>query len=104
VKASTVFREPEGLLNPNGLPFDHASFIKTLLMWAGVDPNTAGLGGRIPLAPTFDQVLEREQVNFAKFVPTAPKAAVAQQAPLGSPGQPLNALFEGVPFVVTKEE
>jgi phospholipase C len=103
VKTSTVFREPEGASNPNGLPFDHTSFIKTLLLWAGVNPQTAGLGQRMPLAPTFDYVLESEQVNFAEFVPAASEAPIVQQAPLGTPGQPLNSLFAGVPFAVTKE-
>jgi phospholipase C len=103
VKPSTVFREPEGASNPDGLPFDHTSFIKTLLLWAGVDPETAGLGLRVPLAPTFDYVLESQQVNFAEFVHAAPKAAIVPPAPLGTPGQPLNALFEGVPFAVMKE-
>ncbi len=103
VKASTVFREPEGSANPNGLPFDHTSFIKTLLLWAGLDPETAGLGLRVPLAPTFDHVLESEQVNLAEFVPAASAAPIVQEAALGTPGQPINSLFDGVPFLVTKE-
>ena len=36
VRPSTVFREPTGSQSP----FDHTSFIKTLLLWAGVDPDS----------------------------------------------------------------
>jgi phospholipase C len=104
VNASTVFRAPpQGPSNPNDLPFDHTSFIKTLLLWAGVDPNSAGLGNRMPLAPTFDYVLESERVNLSDFQCTARLIPTVEEAPLGTPGQPLNALFEGIPFLVTKE-
>jgi len=99
VYPSTVFRPPQG----SAYPFDHTSFIKTILLWAGVDPASAKLGNRMPLAPTFDYVLQSERVNFAETMHAAPEAATVQDAPLGTPGQPLNALFEGIPFLVTKE-
>lgn len=47
-----VFRSPEA-----GVDFDHASFIATLLKWAGIDPKTAGMGARVANAPTFEGVL-----------------------------------------------
>jgi len=106
VYPSTVFRAPGGNANPNNVPFDHTSFIKTLLMWAGVDPQTAGFGRRMPKAPTFDYVLASTPVNPGQCVLAPPKAAavagVAEGAAAAAPGDSLNSLFEEVPFAVIK--
>lgn len=59
VAPGTVFREPTG----SAQPYDHTSFIKTMLLWAGVDPTTAGLGNRVIAAPSFDGVLSSTVVN-----------------------------------------
>ncbi len=45
----TVFRAPVG----SDCDFDHASFIATMLKWAGVEPSSADLGDRVAVAPTF---------------------------------------------------
>lgn len=100
VKPSTVFRAPNG----STYPFDHTSFIKTLLRWAGVDPAQANLGRRMPQAPSFEAVLEREHVNTTTLSAPALRAAAPADelaAPAGA-GQPLNALFDGVGFAATK--
>ncbi len=59
VEAGTVFRAPDASAHP----FDHTSLLKTLLMWAGVDPASAGMGARMPVAPTFEGVLADDHVN-----------------------------------------
>jgi phospholipase C len=97
-------------------PFDHTSFIKTLLLWAGVDLRTVQLGKRMPEAPTFEGVLEHEIVNNETLpsagglltVPpitagTAPAEQLSELAdpPAGST-RPVDALFEGVSFVATR--
>ena len=85
--------------SPGTTPFDHTSFIKTLLLWAGVDPASVSMGNRMPLAPSFDGVLSSQPVNNA-IVPAAASAlATPAQA---TPDQPLNALFEGVGAVATR--
>jgi phospholipase C len=61
IKPSTVFRAPTG----SAQPFDHTSFIKTLLLWAGVDIASVKLGKRMPHAPTFEGVFESTPVNVA---------------------------------------
>ena len=53
VTPGTVFRAPEG----SAYDLDHTSFIATYLRWAGVDPETAGLGERVKVAPLFDGAL-----------------------------------------------
>lgn len=86
VAAETVFRAPRG-----GYPYDHTSFIKTLLLWAGVDPQlpTLGFGNRMPLAPTFDHVLSPTPVNTEEVE--------IEPIPCEE-GETLNAMFEGVGF------
>jgi phospholipase C len=109
VRASTVFRAPVQKItpkHPNQVPFDHTSFIKTLLLWAGVDPETAGLGARMPQAPTFDYVLANTQVNagdvqFSQPEPEGDAAGVAHGG-AGPTASAANALFEGVPFGMIK--
>jgi phospholipase C len=98
VQPGTVFRAPAG----STVPFDHTSFIKTLLLWAGVDPASAQLGRRMPLAPTFEGVLEDQPVNTASLELKEAPPLLASAAP-ASPSdavaavvQPLDALFTGV--------
>lgn len=52
IQANTVFRAPSG-----STPFDHTSFIATLLKWKGIDPASSGMGARVGNAPTFEAVL-----------------------------------------------
>jgi len=100
VQAGTVFRAPGG-----PFPFDHTSFIKTILLWAGVDPGSVNLGKRMPAAPTFDGVLSSQVVNNETFeVPQLTSALdvdFSQRGPAGA-GRPLNPLFEGMPFYVVR--
>lgn len=55
---SVVFRSPvTGSTDVPQADFDHTSIVATLLKWAGIDPSTAGLGDRVAIAPTFEDVL-----------------------------------------------
>ncbi|HVV87622.1 MAG TPA: alkaline phosphatase family protein [Kofleriaceae bacterium] len=119
VAQGTVFREPTGSAHP----YDHTSFIRTVLEWAGVDPASAGLGNRVPVAPRFDGVLSPTPVNTFHVAPGgivdgkivsasmagAPVEVRAAAAPpskedLGPLGSPPPAerlddgLFAGMPF------
>ncbi len=106
VAPGTVFRAPDG----SAAPFDHTSFVKTLLLWAGVDPGAVNMGKRMPQAPTFDGVLSTRPVNDATVAVAAPAAPQPRTAlvPGGEPvppagaGQPLNDLFLGVSASVTR--
>jgi phospholipase C len=54
IEPGTVFRAPSS----SRYDFDHTSFIKTILQWAGTDPEfIASMGNRVANAPTFDAVL-----------------------------------------------
>ena len=59
VARKTVFRSDKG---PDQ-PFDHTSFIKTILMWAGMKPEDIRLFARVDNAPTFERVLSDQRVN-----------------------------------------
>lgn len=102
MKPSTVFREPTG----SPYPFDHTSFIKTLLLWAGIDLSAVELGKRMPEAPTFEGVLERDHANTGtRESKSAPEIAVATVRGDGTPegaDRPLNALFDGIGFAAIK--
>lgn len=55
VRPRTVFRAPAG----STAAFDHTSIIKTVLDWAGTNPNFVGrLGARVANAPSFAGVLD----------------------------------------------
>lgn len=87
VRSGTVFRAP----SDSAFPFDHTSFVKTLLLWAGVDLGNVHFGKRMPQAPTFDGVLADEPVNTS---------AVALLSP---PAQPqLDALLQGISGVALR--
>jgi len=103
VKASTVFRAP----SESRYPFDHTSFIKTLLLWAGVDLGTVNLGQRMPAAPTFEDVLEPDHVNDDNVeamaaLPGTLSPDEREEGQPGGAGQPLNLLFEGIGSAATK--
>lgn len=91
VPRGTVFREPA----KSAHPYDHTSFIATLLRWAGVDPARAGLGARVAAAPTFDGVLSSTPVNDAPL-PAMPPESTAQ-----SPRRE-DELFAGIPFACVR--
>jgi phospholipase C len=105
VRPSTVFRAPSG----STFPFDHTSFIKTLLLWAGVDLASVNFGKRMPQAPTFDGVLAADLVNGGDLTlespriesPVAPTTETSPPPPAG-PGQPLDTLFDGIGAAATR--
>ena len=53
VEPGTVFRAPSDA----EYDFDHTSLIATILKWIGQDPASAGLGDRVAIAPTFENIL-----------------------------------------------
>lgn len=106
VKPQTVFRAP----SESRYPFDHTSFIKTLLLWAGVDLGMVKLGARMLQAPTFQDVLSLELVNPTREAPPsalhldgfsyggcAPAAAANATA-----GCQLDELLDGIGFAAVK--
>lgn len=113
VAPGTVFREPVG----SAQPYDHTSFIATMLLWAGIDPATAGLGNRVSAAPSFDGVLWSDVVNTSTLddvadgralqppsstaMPTAPEYAGITTSPEAIAVD--EALFEGISFVSVRE-
>lgn len=104
VRPGSVFRAPQ----PDK-PFDHTSFIKTLLLWAGVDPGSVDLGLRMPLAPTFEDAMAPNHVNSGEHLGQASaKRALLTASPAddvsaaAGGGKPLNALFEGVDGAATR--
>ena len=58
IAKSTVFRSPD----PE-IPFDHTSFLSTLLAWQGIDIAGGTLGARAAQAPFFSGVLSKTVVN-----------------------------------------
>ncbi|MDH5411618.1 MAG: hypothetical protein OEY16_09540, partial [Alphaproteobacteria bacterium] len=102
VNPSTVFRAPES----SPYPFDHTSFIKTILLWAGVDLGSVNFGKRMPAAPTFEGVISdgivNDGVKLAAETSTARTRRAATEEGDALHPQPLNELFEDVEFVVTR--
>jgi phospholipase C len=128
IAQGTVFREPAG----SAQPYDHTSFINTMLQWAGVNPATAGLGNRVPAAPSFDGVLSPTPVNTfhvgpqdivnGKIVAASmlerasnqhAQSSAAEAPAIGLDGNLLgdaqhiqildDSLFEGIPFASVRE-
>ena len=106
VRPATVFRAPEG----SKYDFDHASFVATLLKWAGVSLNEAKQSQRVLSAPTFEGVFADQVVNGGTVAPqpctSSPspipaEAARLQAHPAGS-AEELRALLEGIPVVSTR--
>lgn len=54
VKRHTVFR------SPTDIPFDSTSIPATVLDWFGVPRSNWGMGNRVPIAPTFESVLQEK--------------------------------------------
>jgi len=101
IEPGTVFRAPED----SEFPFDHTSFIKTILLWAGVDPNTVNLGRRMPKAPTFEGVLSggirNDGLSASQRHAAAPEAeALAPDVP--PDGKSLATQFQGVDAACTR--
>jgi len=76
-----------------------------VLLWAGADPGSVGMGARMPQAPTFADALAPDHVNDLLVLaqpapprpPTPSNSTTPTDAPAGS-ARPLDALFEGIPF------
>ena len=90
VEAGTVFRAPDGSAHP----FDHTSLVKTLLMWAGVDPGLPAWAPGCRSRRRFEDVLADDHVNVHA---ARPEAAVGRRRPSRDEGM-VNHLLEGVPF------
>jgi phospholipase C len=63
IAKETVFRSENG---PDE-PYDHTSFIKTILMWAGMKQEDIQLFKRVDNAPTFEGVLSDQRVNDTRL-------------------------------------
>jgi phospholipase C len=102
VPASTVFRAPTG----SRFPFDHTSFIKTLLLWAGVDLANVKLGDRMPEAPTFEGLFVNEPVNDGVPDFTSPplsnRTAGAVPSHAAGSRKDLTELLAGIPITATR--
>jgi phospholipase C len=100
VPSGTVFRAPEG----STYPFDHTSFIATILKWAGVTPTAAAQGKRVFSAPTFEglfslQAVNTETVTAGPLEPLPkPVATRGRVHPAGSEKE-FGALLKGIPVV-----
>lgn len=55
IPAGTVFRSSSSTLK-----LDHTSIPATVMKWCGVEPKAAGLGDRVAVAPTFEDVVGPE--------------------------------------------
>jgi hypothetical protein len=64
IPKGTVFRSGKG----DEHPYDHTSFIKTVLMWAGMTRDEIHFGNRAQDAPTFEGVLSDQRVNLSPSV------------------------------------
>jgi phospholipase C len=94
VPGGMVFREPTG----STYRFDHTSFIKTFLQWAGADVTKAGFFKRMPAAPTFEGVLLRDDKAVADNAAAIRSSFPAPSAPVAPPPKTVNHLFEGIAF------
>jgi len=88
IAPATVFRAPPA--SPY-YDFDHTSFIRTVLLWAGTDPEfIASMGLRVASAPTFDGVLSDRRF------PKPPEITVPAHYAEQSRGKGLHGLpFDG---------
>jgi phospholipase C len=78
VQGGTVFR------SPIATPFDHTSFVKTILGWQGIDVSGGVAGGRAAPAPDFSGVVspKAQQVRPAALAPARPRRPDDKQRPL----------------------
>lgn len=63
IASGTVFRSGKQYPDGRELPFDHTSFISTVLLWAGMERDKMGMGNRAAIAPSFEEVLSDQRVN-----------------------------------------
>lgn len=102
VQPRTVFRAPD----PTKPPFDHTSFLKTLLRWADIAPESVDLGQRMPLAQTFEGVFADHPVNpgTLNLAPPRRMLATPHRASAAHPAaaEALSAVVRGVPVVATR--
>jgi hypothetical protein len=63
VTPGTVFR------SETDVPYDHTSFLATLLNWFGIPQSEWGLGNRILNAPTFEGVLSNTANSVSLQIP-----------------------------------
>ncbi len=62
IAGGTVFRSPN-TGNADNIPFDHTSFVRTILGWQGIDVSGGVMGARAAQAPDFSGVLANATVN-----------------------------------------
>jgi phospholipase C len=106
VPQSMVFRAPEEDIEKGKYPFDHTSFTKTLLKWAGVyESQAASFGKRMLNAQTFEGVLADHPVNDGIVNFSGPQAmeppvleSPRQVHPAGTRVE-LRELLKGIPVV-----
>ena len=81
IQAGTVFRSPDST------PFDHTSFVRTILGWQGIDISGGAMGARAAVAPDFSGVLQTTPVNTTVY-PLTPNSVCANiEDPLKKPGE-----------------
>lgn len=109
VNQSTVFRAPKENLKLEKYPFDHTSFIATLLKWAGVyDSQKNNFGNRMLAAQTFEGVLadlpvNDGNVNFNMQQTMAPiDLAPAKQVHPAGGSEVLRALLKRTPIQMAR--
>lgn len=83
IAGGTVFRSP-GTGSPGNIPFDHTSFVRTLLGWQGIDVSGGVMGARAVQAPDFSGVLAVTAVNPDK-VSLAPLPCTNTSSDAGMP-------------------
>ncbi|WP_295675866.1 alkaline phosphatase family protein [uncultured Mucilaginibacter sp.] len=67
VAPGTVFRSP-GTGSADNVPFDHTSFVRTILGWQGIDVSGGVMGARAIQAPDFSGVLADGPINNATVI------------------------------------
>jgi phospholipase C len=96
IQAGTVFRSPD-----SEVPFDHTSFVRTILGWQGIDISGGAMGARAVKAPDFSGVLQSSAVNIEAVTLTPNSICANIEDPLNPPGSTeLNGLQKFLlPFV-----
>jgi phospholipase C len=99
IPSGTVFRSPEG----DDRPFDHTSFIATILSWAGYQRGEMNLGKRVKVAPSFEGVFSAQSGDgrAASRLRTPSMPEDSEEDFSGEEGPALQSvgdLFDGVGF------
>jgi phospholipase C len=77
IPKGTVFRSADG----DEHPYDHTSFIKTVLMWAGMTRDEPmNFGKRAQSAPTFEDVLSDQRMNLNPSVSPPAEGVTCNEA------------------------